>query len=179
MSHEKAIKKYFLGIYDDEDRLLHATTYLRQAGVPIFDVFTPYAVHGLDEAMGIKRSRLPYVCFLAGLMGFLMAIGFQTWVFTLDWPLNVGGKPFNSFPAFLPVGFELTVLIAGLSTVAAFFIKSRLYPGAAPTLLDLATTDNHFVLAIEKADASLDVERVEKILFLCGAIAVREGEVIA
>lgn len=179
MSHEKVVKKYFLGVYDDENHLLRATNSLRKAGIPIFDIFTPYAVHGLDEAMGIKRSRLPYVCFLAGMLGLLLAIGFQTWVFTLDWPLNVGGKPFNAFPAFMPVAFELTVLIAGLSTVAAFFIKSRLYPGATPILLDLATTDNHFVLAIEKKDASLDVERVEKIMRLCGAIAVREGEVIA
>lgn len=179
MPHEKIIKKYFLGVYDDEERLLRATNGLRQAGIPIFDIFTPYAVHGLDEAMGIKRSRLPYVCFLAGVLGFLMAIGFQTWVFTLDWPINVGGKPFNAFPAFLPVGFELTVLIAGLSTVVAFFIRSRLYPGGAAILLDRATTDNHFVVAIEKADASFDIDRVEKILLLCGAIAVREGEVVA
>ena len=109
--------------------MLAAVATLRSAGVAIHDVFAPYPVHGLDQAMGIRRSRLPFVTLLAGLGGLCFALAFQYYTAVFDWPLDVGGKPENSTLAFVPVCFELTVLIGGLGTVGAFLLRARLFPG--------------------------------------------------
>lgn len=172
------IKKFIIAIYDDEEKVLAATQKAHQNGIPIHDVYTPYAVHGLDEAMGIKRSRLSIVCFIAASFGCLLAIGFQLWVSSVSWPLNVGGKPFQAIPAFIPVTFELTVLIGGLVTTAAFLLRSRLLPGASPLLLDRKITDNRFVIAVAKTDASLDEKKVSLFFLKEFALEVHESEVI-
>lgn len=177
MIPKSQIRKFLIGIFDDEESLVKSTKLMRDKKIPIYDIFSPYAIHGLDEIMGIKRSRLPIVCFIAGCIGLLIALSFQLWIFTKDWPINIGGKPFNSLPAFVPVSFEFTVLIGGLATVAAFLFRSKLFPGAQPKLFDSLTTDNHFVIAIEKKDASLDDLKLEEVLKANGAIEVREGEV--
>lgn len=173
------MKRYFLGIFHQEGDVMQAVKNLRAHGILVDDVFTPYAVHGLDEAMGIKRSRLPWVCFFAGLAGLILAITFQSWVFTQSWPMNIGGKPHLALPAFIPVGFEVTVLMGGLLTVLAFLLRSKLFPGNAPHLVDAHVTDGNFVLAIEIKDASLDQKAVGKILAECGAVEVCDREVAA
>lgn len=178
MSHAMSVTKFLLGVFDDEARVIGAVKNLRRAGISIHDVYTPYAVHGLDEAMGIKRSRLPVVCFFAGGLGLLFAILFQIWVFTSSWPLNFGGKPFLAVPAFIPVAFEVTVLVGGLVTVAAFLVRSRLFPGSRALLLDRAITDDRFVVAIACHDGSLDPVAVGTLLRNSGAELVREGEVL-
>lgn len=170
-------KKYLVGIFQDEDMILNAVRSVCKAGIPVFDVFSPYAVHGLDDAMGIKRSKLPIVTFLAGLTGGLLAMLLQLWVFNIDWPIIVGGKPFNAVPAFVPIAFELTVLVGGLVTVAAFLFRSRLGPGATPKLFDSEVTNKNFVLAIEQKDASLDINQVKEMLIGLGAVDVKEKEV--
>lgn len=177
MSESRTTRRYFLGIFHQEDDVMKAVKNLRRQGIPVDDVFTPYAVHGLDEAMGIKRSRLPWVCFFAGLAGFILAMAFQSWVFTQSWPMNIGGKPHLALPAFIPVGFEITVLIGGLVTVLAFLLRSKLMPGNSPHLVDSHVTDGSFVLAIEIKDASLDQKIVGNILAECGAVTVCEREV--
>ena len=97
----------------------------------IHDVYAPYPVHGLDQAMGIRRSRLPFVTLLAGLGGLCFALAFQYYTAVFDWPLDVGGKPENSTLAFVPVCFELTVLFGGLGTVGAFLLRAPAVPGQA------------------------------------------------
>lgn len=164
-----------LGVFDDESRVLDTTRQIHENGVNIIDVYTPYPVHGLDDAMGIRRSRLPIVTFVAGLIGFVFAISFQTWVFTSAWPINFGGKPFFSLPAFIPVAFELTVLIAGLSTVAALFVRARLFPGAQAVLPDGGITNNRFVIAVDKSDQTVDYSKVVRFLRDQGAVDVRES----
>lgn len=164
-----------LGIFDDEDKVLDTTRKIHQNGVNIIDVYTPYPVHGLDDAMGIKRSRLPIVTFVAGLVGFLIALGLQTWVFTSAWPINIGGKPFFSLPAFIPICFELTVLIGGLSTVAALFVRAGLFPGAQPVLPDGGITNNRFVIAVDRSDSTVDYGKVVRFLQDQGAVDVRES----
>jgi hypothetical protein len=139
--------------FDDETALLRATTAVRRAGIVIDDAFTPYAVHGLEDAMGLRRSRLTWVCFAAGLTGATCAMAFQIWSSAVSWPLNVGGKPFASIPAFIPITFELTVLSAALASAFFFFFRSRLYPGraaAAPSRV----TDDRFVLVVADSEAA-------------------------
>ncbi len=146
----------FLGIFEDEDDVIQATRATRALGYEIFDVYTPYAVHGLDEAMGLKPSRLTWICLAFALGGLLGASVAQFWIGSIDWPLNVGGKPFNSLPAYLPVMFEMTVLIGGLGTVLALLIRAGLYPGKPARVVHEEVTNDRFVLALEQKDSSFD-----------------------
>ena len=114
--------------------------------------------------MGLAPSKLPWVCFLLGLLGAALKVWFEFWTTAQDWPINVGGKPWNSLPAFVPVTFEVMVLFAGLSTVFAFLFVSRLWPGKGAVLADKAVTDHHFVLVIEEIDAAFDPAKVRLLL---------------
>ena len=132
----------------DEADVLAATKHVRSQGLEVVDVYTPYAVHGLDKAMGLSPSRLTWVCFGCGALGALSMTWFQFWTSAVDWPINVGGKPWNSLPAFVPVLFEFCVLLAGLGAVAALFLRCGLLPGRAARIVHPAVTDNRFVLAV-------------------------------
>ena len=163
-----------LGFFERESDILGATRAMREAGFRIADVYTPYAVHGMDKAMGLAPSKLPWVCFLLGLLGAALKVWFEFWTTAQDWPINVGGKPWNSLPAFVPVTFEVMVLFAGLSTVVAFLFVSRLYPGKKAVLADRAVTDHHFVLVIEESDAAFDPVKVHQLLNQYNVIRVDE-----
>jgi len=124
--------RLFVAWFEREDAILEAARSARQAGYSIGDAYTPYAVHGMDEAMGLQPSRLPWICFGCGLVGLLVALGFQLWTSAIDWPLNAGGKPPASVPAFIPVTFEFMVLLAGLGVVAALFLRRACWPHLLP-----------------------------------------------
>ncbi len=138
----------FVAYFTREQDVLAATTAVRGAGLHVRDVYTPYAVHGLEAAMGLRRSRLSQVCFFAGLTGLTTMLLFAWWTSAVSWPLNVGGKPFASIPAFIPVTFEFTVLSAALVTVSALFAVAKLWPGRTADTLPGATNDR-FVLVLE------------------------------
>lgn len=163
-----------LGIFDSEENILGVTQESRARGFKIVDVYTPYAVHGLDKAMGVKRSRLPWVCFLLGVVGAVSKVWFEFWTSAVDWAINVGGKPWNSLPAFVPVTFEVMVLFAGLSVVLAFFLVARLFPGKKPKMLDPAITNDHFVLVLEQTDAAFDPVEVKTMFESFKAVGVEE-----
>lgn len=136
-----------LGFFESPQRLLEAMKQVRDSGYECFDAFTPFAVHGMDEAMGIKRSILPYITFVMGLTGFACAFGLQVWTSVVDWPLNVGGKPFYSWPAFVPILFELTVLFAGVSTAIGMILINRL-PNTKYKAFDPSITRDQFAVWI-------------------------------
>src|SRR5690606_6744825 len=105
----------------DEHKLVEAARKVREAGFTKFDAVTPYPIHAIEEAVGIKRSVIPYVAFVAGTAGLLIGL-FVTWYTSaVNWPINVGGKPLFSLPAFIPILFELTILFSALASVAALF----------------------------------------------------------
>ncbi|MCC7344070.1 MAG: DUF3341 domain-containing protein [Deltaproteobacteria bacterium] len=171
-------KKYLVGHFREEDALLGAVRAMRERGFAIEDVYSPYAIHGIDEAMGLKRSRLPYVTFAAGFAGLALAMAFQYWTSVVDWPINVGGKPDNSTLAWLPVAFEITVLLGALSTVAAFLLRSRLFPGSRARVFHPRVTSDTFALVLEQRDASLDEPQARRLLGELGAFAVESKEVL-
>lgn len=166
--------RVMVGIFTGEKELLEVTHTVRQRGLKIVDVYAPYAVHGLDKAMGLAPSRLPWVCFALGLSGAAFKVWFEYWTSAVDWPVNVGGKPWDSLPAFVPITFEVMVLFAGLSTVFAFFLVSRLYPGKRAVITDKGTTDDRFALVLEECDAAFDPNEVRSLLESYGAIEVTE-----
>ncbi|MBZ4416934.1 DUF3341 domain-containing protein [Myxococcus sp. RHSTA-1-4] len=165
-----------IGYFDSEEKVLDATRAVREAGYALHDVYTPYAVHGMDDAMGLRPSRLTWVCFGAGLTGAAAALSLQYYTSVVSWPLNVGGKPFNSFPAFIPVSFELTVLFAALTTVAAFLIRAKLFPGNKRVALP-RVTDDRFAIAVEPREAPADMAAAEDVLRRHGAVEMARVEV--
>lgn len=137
-----------IGYFNDPHDLVKAMEKVRDAKFEHFDAFTPFPVHGLDPAQGLKRSPLPFVTMAAGLTGCILGFSLQYWTSVVDWPLNIGGKPFNSWPAFVPVMFEATVLFAGLATVGGMFILNRL-PNVTRRSFDPRLTSDRFALIIE------------------------------
>ena len=155
------------------DNLVNAVRALRAESFRIYDVYTPYPVHNLDRAMGIRRSRLPWVTVAAGGCGLLLGLLLQFYTI-VDWPLNVGGKPDNSTLAFVPVTFELTVLLGGLATVGALLLRTRLYPGRRPCLPVAAVTDDTFALVLWKRVPHFDTLRARQLLEENGAAQIEE-----
>ncbi len=153
--------RQFAIFFDDEHDLTRAVADLRRKGYAIGDVHTPYAVHGLDRAAGLRHSRLGWVCAIAGFGGAGLALLFQTWTSASSWALDVGGKPFASTPAFIPVTFEVGVLAAALATVVALLIRSRLYPGRRSTVLQ-GVSDDRFAVIVEAGDASFDLAELKR-----------------
>jgi hypothetical protein len=165
-----------IGTFTDADRLMRAVRAVRAESLRIFDVFAPYPVHGLDQAMGIRRSKLPFVTLVVGLIGLTFALTFQFYTAVFDWPLNVGGKPVNSTLAFVPICFELTVLTSGIATFVALLVRAKLYPGKREQLAAPGVTNNMFALVIRKPDAPFGVRRAREILEKSGAKEVNEKE---
>lgn len=168
-------RRMFIAVFAREEDLLGATRAARDQGLSLLDVYTPYAVHGLDHAMGLAPSRLSRVCLLCGLLGTALAFWFQYWTMTLDWPVNVGGRPWNSWPAFVPVGFEVMVLFAGFGVVFAFLAVSRLFPGKRPRVPVPEVTSNRFCVVVEE-QATFDVEAVRNLFQQFRAVHTEERE---
>ncbi|HKD83013.1 MAG TPA: DUF3341 domain-containing protein [Candidatus Angelobacter sp.] len=169
-------ERFLVATFTDSETLLTAVRAVRQNSFRIYDVFAPYPVHDLDHAMGVKHSRLPWVTFVVGVLALSFALIFQFYTSVLDWPLNVGGKPDNSTLAFVPICFELTVLLSGLATVAALFLRTRLYPGKHAQGFAEDVTNDTFALVLRWRDNAFDVHRARRVLEEIGADRIRERE---
>ena len=169
-------RRIFMSVFECEEDLVGATKEARRQGLTIIDIFAPYAIHGLERVAGFRPSRLPWVCFLLGLLGGGLKVWFEFWTSAQDWPINVGGKPWNSLPAFLPVTFEVMVLFAGVSTVIALFITSRLWPGKKAVMPHPGVTDNKFALLLEESDATFDPDAVRQLCNRFNAVHMEERE---
>lgn len=145
-------KEVLYGLYDDEEILLSAVDKANEEHFDIMDVQTPFPVHGLDPKLGLAESRLHIAGFIYGALGTLTAFLFMTWVFTRDWPIIFGGKPYFSAPAFIPITFELTVLFASVGMVVTFYTICGLWPGVQNVHLDDRITDDKFCIAFDVSD---------------------------
>ncbi|WP_339606185.1 DUF3341 domain-containing protein [uncultured Roseivirga sp.] len=171
-------RNFVLGVFDDEDVLLSAVRKVRGAGVKIDEVYSPFPVHGLDEELGYKRSRLPIAAFMFGILGTSLALTMQFWMLGVDWPMIIGGKDFTPLPDFIPVTFELTVLLAAFGMVGTFFVSSDLKPWKDPKMLDLRITDDKHVMAIDLGqNKSVDAQTINSVLKDSGAVEVNDKEV--
>lgn len=156
-----AIKKFVIGCYHDEEVLFPAIKQVRNSGYKLHDVYTPFPVHGLDEALGLKETDLHVAGFIYGLAGTCTALGFMTWIFTTDWPINFGGKPYFALPAFIPITFELTVLFSAVGMVLTFCYLNQLMPGVKKHVFHPRQTDDLFVVAIELTGEETQEEVVD------------------
>ena len=147
-------KDIVYGLYDDEEQLLKAVKEANADHLEIYDVYSPFPVHGLDPLLGLSESRLHQGGFVFGAIGTLTAFLGMTWIHASDWPVIFGGKPYWAIPSFIPITFELTVLFAAIGMVVTFYIINGQGPGIENPILDPRITDDKFCIAFDKTSES-------------------------
>lgn len=172
-----AHKKYILGVYNDEEVVMHAVSDVRGKGVKIHEVYTPFPVHGLDQALGYPRARMGVPAFLFGITGTSLAFLLTFWTLGFDWPMNIGGKNFIPFPTNIPIVFELTVLLASYGMAFTFFAMEGLSPFTKPVIFDERITDDKFVMAIELDKNTVSEADIAEALKVSGAEEVNVKEI--
>lgn len=162
-------------LYDDDDVLLKGVKQLKASGYEIEEVYSPFPVHGLDHAMGLKKTRIAIAAFMYGVLGLSTSIAMTYGMMIVDWPMNIGGKPSftwaENMPAFVPIMFELTVFFAAHLMVWTFFIRNDIYPGRAIQNPDPRTTDDKFLMEVELKG---ERETLMNLLKESGAIEISE-----
>ena len=146
---------FLVGVFDDEDVVLSAVKKVKGEGVKIHEVYTPFPIHGLDKAIGHPRTRIPVAAFMFGATGTCCALFLTIWTMGIDWPMIIGGKDFIAFPDFVPVTFELTVLLASFGMAFTFWLSNGLWWGNKAQMFDLRSTDDKFVMAIDLSKNNL------------------------
>ena len=168
-----------MGEFDSPETLLAAARRAFAEGFRKMDAYSPFPVDGLAEALGFRRTRVPLVVLIGGIIGCLGGFFLQYWVSVIDYPINVAGRPLNSWPSFIPVTFELTILLAALSAFFAVLALNGLpmpyHPVFNVDRFELASR-SRFFLCIEAADPRFDGEGTHKFLESAGAVGVYEVE---
>ncbi len=161
------------GIFLEEHQVVAAAKRVRESGFIKFDAISPYPIHGMEEACGIKRSGIPYVTFAAALFGMLAGLAMTYYMSVADWPINIGGKPLFSLPAFIPIIFELTILFSALCSVVALFVVCKM-PRVDPPTIDKDLTSHKFAIFIPENDVGYNQEQVERLFRELGAAEVKK-----
>lgn len=164
--------------FESPEGLISAATQAREAGYRRMEGYTPFPVEGLAEAIGIPGTRLQYIILIGGILGAIVGFGMQYYINVFDYPLNIGGRPFNSWPAFIPVTFELTVLFAAVAAVFGMLglngLPQPYHPVFNDPRFELASNDRFF-LCIEARDPKFDLDETHN--FLRGLNATYVAEV--
>ena len=167
-------KTVMFGIFEDPEKFLHTTSKVYAKGVKIIDCYTPFPIHGLEKAMGLKRSLLPVGGFICGCLGFITAATLQSYVMHFDWPMIIGNKPTIGV-SFMPVLFELSVLFTAFGIAILFFLRSKLLHGKNPSeRIDFRQTDDRMVIAIATDDEAINKAELSELLFQGGAVEIKE-----
>lgn len=174
----KKKKKFgLLAEYDSAAAIFHACEKIRDAGYKRWDSYTPFPVHNLDKAMGLRPSVLPFIVFACGMTGAACGMLLQWWTSTIAYPLVIAGKPLFSFQAYVPVTFELGILFSAFGAVFGMLGLNKL-PQYYHPLFNIArftrATDDRFFIAIEATDPKYDLEKTRKLLEGTHAVAVEE-----
>ena len=167
-------KKFIVGIFEDEDVLLDAITKVRDKGVNIYEVYSPFPVHGIENRLGYKRSRLSIAAFCFGFLGTCLALTMMIGMMTIDWPMIIGGKDFLPLPVFIPVTFEMTVFFAAHLMVITFLMRCGLYPGSSSKSPDPRTTDDKFLMEIHTDGDAKSIKKIKDLMKKTGAEEVNE-----
>lgn len=153
--------------FEDADRLVTATQRTREAGYQRIDAYAPFPVDGLAEALGVTKSAVSWIVLLGGIVGALAGYGLQYYIAVIANPINVGGKPLNSWPSFVPVTFETTILGAALAGVIGLLLLNRLPMPYHPVFnVDrfMRASQDGFFLCIESADPKFDMQTTKAFL---------------
>src|SRR4051812_7448790 len=166
-----------LAEFTDDESLLAAVTRVRSLGFKQVEAYSPYPIHGLSEVLGIRGVRLPRIVLIGGITGCVLALGMQWYSAVIAYPLNVGGRPLASWPSFMPIAFELTILVAGLSAVLGMFALNGLPQPYHPVfnVPEFAKASRAgFFLCIEARDAKFELEATRATLVELGAQGIFE-----
>lgn len=169
--------KVIQAMYNDDDVLMDAVKETRAANHHIEEIYTPFPVHGLEKAMGLKDTRIAITAFLYGCVGFSFAVWMMNYMMIIQWPQDIGGKPSMSFflnmPAFVPIMFEMSVFFAAHLMVITFYMRSRLWPFKKAENPDPRTTDDMFVMEV-----AVDGNEEELVSFLekTGTVEIKVTE---
>lgn len=165
--------------YASPEALLQAASEMHRRGYRRLDAYTPFEVEGLDEALGIRRTRIPLVTLVSGLLGAATGYLVQWFCNSFDYPLDVGGRPIHPAPAFIPITFETTILFAAGATFAALFIASRLPEPWNPLFevdgFERATVDRYWI-GVDGRDPSFERDATESDLRATHPLRVVEVE---
>ncbi|TNE50598.1 MAG: DUF3341 domain-containing protein [Deltaproteobacteria bacterium] len=170
----KYTNEYFgvLAEFASPAKLYHGCEEIRDAGYKKWDAYTPFPVHGLEKAMGIPNSKVPWISLVGGLTGASGGFFMQWWMSSVDYPLIISGKPLFSWPAFVPVTFELGILLAAFGAVFGMLALNRLPQPYHPLFQSKnfeRVTDDKFFVAIEANDPQFDPEATAEFLKSLGA----------
>ena len=164
-----------VGEFTDPNAVTTAAEHIRDAGYRRWDIHTPYSVHGLDKAMGVKRSIITYISFVGMLFGLISALAIQWWTGAYDYKLNIGGKGFFNWEWSMPIDFELAILGTAIFTVIGLFGLCKLptwYNRYQDDLSFMKATDDTFVVTIDGDDDRFSVEGTQDLLRRLGAANV-------
>tara|TARA_B110000444_G_scaffold223391_1_gene225977 strand:+ start:9070 stop:9594 length:525 start_codon:yes stop_codon:yes gene_type:complete len=168
-------KKVIYGIYDDDDVILQAVKDIREKGLHVDEVYSPFPIHGLDHAMGLKPTRLAITAFIYGCIGLFLGLLMMWYMMIIDWPMIIGGKPnftlLDNLPAFVPIAFEITVFFASHLMVITYLVRCQLFPGSSASSPDPRTTDDKFLMEILVKDNEFEIISLMK---ETGAIEVKD-----
>ena len=168
MQHEEQSPYYgVMAQFDNPDDVLAAAKAAFAAGYRKLDAYSPLPVHGLADAIGYKRTRLPWLVFCMGIVGAIAGYRLCYWVSVIDYPLNIGGRPFHSGPSFIPVTFELTILFSAMTSAFGMLIANGL-PQPYHPVFNVANfaraSSDLFFLCIEAEDEKFDMEETTRFL---------------
>jgi len=164
------------GLFDDPDALIGAARRVRDAGYRKWDCHTPYPMHGLDAAMGLRPSPIPAIGLGAGFVGAGLAMLMQWWMSAVSFPVRIGGKPLFSWPAFVPITFELFVLLAALSTMVSIVLFCRLGRWHSPlhdSGIMAEVTTHRFAVVLEAGDRLFTERSARELLEASGCTDIR------
>lgn len=168
-----------LAEFKNPGHLMRAAKLTNKAGYKKFDCYSPYPIHGMDDAMGLKPSKLGYIVMGHSFLGFFGGLALQSWTASVAYPVNISGKPFLNFPAFVPVTFELTILLSAFGAVFGMFFLNNMPKHHNPLFnsdtIKKATDDGFFVI-IESDDDLYHDEKTRKFLEEAGAIHIETIE---
>lgn len=164
-----------LAQYDNPATLTHGCEAIRDAGYKRWDAYCPFPVHGLNEAMGLKPSRVSFVVGIMAIFGFAVAYSLQYWTTAVDYPLVVQGKPYGAWEPFVPVLFELSVLFASFGAIFGMLVLNDLPKWNHPLFTSerfLGVSDDKFFIAIESTDPQFNLDETRAALTRSGATVV-------
>jgi len=165
-------ERYLVGVYDDDEEVVAAVTEVKNNGVKVEEVYTPFPIHGLDVALGHPRTRLPVAAFMFGCLGLICIFSLINYTMVFDWPMIIGGKDYFALPDWIPVSFEGTVLFTAFGMVGTFLVSNSLWPGKKSRTFDLRSTDDKFIMTVNMANNRKSESEIETILRASGAVEV-------
>ena len=169
-------KKLILGVYTDDHDIVEGAKKLRELGIKITQVWSPFPIHGIDPVIGVPRTRISMCAFLYGMTGTTLALLMFWYMMIHDWHIDIGGKPnfalYKNLPAFIPVTFESTVLCAAHGMFITFLLRSKILPGVTANNPDPRTTDDTFIMQFEVKESD-NMDQITSALKSTGATDIR------